>query len=312
MTGVEAMADTLPLYTAVLCAGAAAWLTGGREHELRRARLMFTGGGAAPVEGARTDTRQPAVRLAGLTAAARERWRARSSGRLGPEVLCLPAGCLLALWGASLLPLLGATAAVPAVGRWRRARERRRERERRAAEVIELCGAVTGELRAGRQPGEALLAVSADGLGRHWPLVRAAARFGGDVPRELRRAARAPGAEGLIGIAACWQVAVDGGAGLAAGLDRVGVALRAERDRREHLRAQLASQRTTSAILALLPVVALLLGSGMGADPLRVLLHTPAGLACLLTGGLLEWAGVALTARVLRAAAVPETTEASR
>lgn len=49
----------------------------------------------------------------------------------------------------------------------------------------------------------------------------AAARFGGDVPGALAAAARQAGAEGLLGLAACWRVAVDQGAGLAAGLDRL-------------------------------------------------------------------------------------------
>ena len=49
----------------------------------------------------------------------------------------------------------------------------------------------------------------------------AAARFGGDVPGALAVAARQPGAEGLLGLAACWRVAVDRGAGLAAGLERL-------------------------------------------------------------------------------------------
>jgi tight adherence protein B len=55
-------------------------------------------------------------------------------------------------------------------------------------------------------------------------------------------------------------------------------------------------------MLALLPALGVLLGTGFGADPLRVLLHTPAGLACLLSGGLLEWAGLAWTSRIARSA----------
>ncbi|MGH3325873.1 MAG: type II secretion system F family protein, partial [Streptomyces sp.] len=101
---------------------------------------------------------------------------------------------------------------------------------------------------------------------------------------------------------ACWQVAVEGGAGLAEGLDRVAGALRAERDQREELRAQLAGPRSTAVVLALLPGFGLLLGGAMGAGPLRVLLHSPAGLVCLVVGGLLEWAGLAWVARLVRTA----------
>lgn len=49
---------------------------------------------------------------------------------------------------------------------------------------------------------------------------------------------------------------------------------------------------STVVVLALLPVLALAMGWALGADPLRVLLHTPAGLGCLAVGGLLEGAGL--------------------
>ncbi|KNB49539.1 membrane protein [Streptomyces caatingaensis] len=218
------------------------------------------------------------------------------------ELWCLPAGCAVGLLGGSVLPPLMAGAAVPLVRRRLAARRRQRERGRREDAVIELCGAVAGDLRAGRQPGEAMAAARCDALGPSWPAVTAAARFGGDVPAALREAGRQPGAGGLTGVAACWQVAVDGGAGLAAGLDRVGAALAAERDQREDLNAQLAGTRSTAVMLALLPLLALLMGSALGADPLRVLLHTPAGLGCLALGGFLEYAGLVWTGRIVRAA----------
>ncbi|WP_037663434.1 type II secretion system F family protein, partial [Streptomyces aurantiacus] len=165
-----------------------------------------------------------------------------------------------------------------------------------------------GEVRAGRQPGQALrMAAEAGGgagggLGEARTGVLAAARFGGDVPAALREAARDPGAEGLLGLTACWRVAVDRGAGLAAGLDRLEAALRAERDQRADLRAQLAGSRSTALMLAGLPLLGLLMGAALGADPLRVLFHTGAGLGCLLVGGLLEGAGVWWALRIVRKA----------
>ncbi|NEB63332.1 hypothetical protein G3I61_27310, partial [Streptomyces diastaticus] len=110
------------------------------------------------------------------------------------------------------------------------------------------------------------------------------------------------GAEGLRGLAACWRVAVDQGAGLAAGLDRLEGALRAERDQRSDLRAQLAGARATAVMLAGLPVLGLLLGVALGSDPLGVLLHTGAGLGCLLAGGVLEGLGVWWVTRIVRGA----------
>lgn len=229
---------------------------------------------------------------------------ARAGRRAGAEWWALAGGLVMAVLGASLVPVLTGAAGVPLLRKMQRSRTARRERERRGDEVIALCGVLAGEVRAGRQPGEALLTAVRDtgGLGTAQPGVLAAARFGGDVPGALAGAARQPGADGLRGLAACWRVAVDQGAGLAAGLDRLEAALRAERDQRADLRAQLAGSRSTAVMLAALPVLGILLGTAMGADPLRVLLHTGVGLACLLVGGVLEAVGLWWALRIVRGA----------
>ncbi|MFH8794261.1 type II secretion system F family protein [Streptomyces sp. NPDC017941] len=237
-----------------------------------------------------------------------QRWSARVRGRLGHEVWLLPGGVLTGLLGESLLPLAVAVVGVPLAGRVRGERQARRERERRSRAVIALCGVLAGEERAGRQPAQALQSAAETGvavergLGGAHTGVLAAARFGGDVPGALREAAREPGAEGLVGLAACWRVAVDRGAGLAAGLERLEGALRAERDQEADLRAQLAGARSTALMLAGLPALGLLIGAALGAEPLRVLLHTGPGLACLLVGGLLEGAGAWWALRIVRGA----------
>ncbi|MEU9912527.1 type II secretion system F family protein [Streptomyces sp. NPDC051001] len=272
---------------ALVCAGAAVWLSAGWRSGARRAELLLAGAGGAGGAG-------PPV------------WRRLAGGvrRLGSEWWSVAAGLVPAVLGASVLPLVAGAAAVPLLRRLRLAREARRARDRRADAVIALCGALAGEVRAGRQPGEALLRAARDceGLGETQPAVLAAARFGGDVPGALAGAARQPGAEGLLGLAACWRVAVDRGAGLAAGLERLEAALRAERDQRADLRAQLAGARSTTVMLAGLPVLGLLLGTALGSDPLHVLLHTGPGLGCLAIGGLLEGAGMWWAARIVRGA----------
>ncbi|MFC8230379.1 type II secretion system F family protein [Streptomyces sp. NPDC057287] len=266
------------------CAGLAGGLAVARDPGARRARSLMRRGPA--------DRRGPAVGML---------LRTLFEGRR--EWLCAPVAALLAVLGDSVLPLLAGAVAVPLVRRWLRRRVRRRARERATDAVMTLCGAVVGELRAGREPGEALLAAagSAGALGAAEPAVLAAARFGGDVPGALRQAAAGPGLGGLAGMAACWRVAADGGAGLAAGLARLESALRGERRRREELRAQLAGAWSTVAVLALLPVVGLGLGAALGADPLHVLLHSPGGLVCLAAGGLLEAAGLFWATRIVRA-----------
>ncbi|WP_367043978.1 type II secretion system F family protein [Streptomyces sp. Je 1-332] len=282
---------------AAVCAGGAAWLMVGRDRGRRRASAVLAGGSAPRSE---ASAWQRAVGLAG--------------GRVRHEWWVLAAGAAVALLGESVLPLVLGAAGVPLLRRVRRRRDARLEMERVATAVIALCGELAGEVRAGRQPGEALRAAaggdgpglagtgSGYGLGEARAGVLAAARFGGDVPGALEEAAREPGARGLVGLAACWRVAVDRGAGLAAGLERLEGALRAERDQRADLRAQLAGARSTAVMLAGLPILGLLMGSALGASPLRVLLHTGAGLGCLAVGGALEGVGVWWALRIVRGA----------
>ncbi|MCF3961278.1 type II secretion system F family protein [Streptomyces fuscigenes] len=278
-------------WAAALCAGVAGRLVVAEESRRRRARAVCA---AFPVGPAHRPPFPERVAA----------WCRRRAGKLGREWLCVPVAVLVAVLGASLLPLVAGVFAVPLARRGMRAAGRRRSAERRAEAVVALCGATAGELRAGSQPVRALMDASAatGGLGGDEPAVVAAVRFGGDAPAALRRAAREPGAGGLAGLAACWQVAVDGGAGLAAGLDRLEGALRAEQDQRLALRAQLAGPWSTVVVLAVLPVVGLGLGAAMGARPLRVLLHTPAGLACLVLGLLLEGAGLWWAGRIVKGA----------
>ncbi|WP_306332729.1 type II secretion system F family protein [Streptomyces sp. KL118A] len=285
---------TTAMWTAATatCAGSATWLIARRDHTTHRLRKLLQPHTPQP-------PRTPPWHRLITTARVRTH----------PEWWCLVAGTAVSLLGASVVPLVVGAAGVPLAARARRARDARRDRERRGDAVIALCGELAGEVRAGRQPGEALRltlrepAQAGAGPGTARSAVLAAARFGGDVPEALRSAAQAPGAEGLLGLAACWRVAVDRGAGLAAGLERLEDALRSERDQRADLRAQLAGARSTAVMLAALPLLGLLMGAALGADPLRVLLHTGPGLACLAAGAVLEGVGAWWALRIVRGAA---------
>ncbi|MFE6065938.1 type II secretion system F family protein [Streptomyces sp. NPDC056525] len=273
-----------------VCAVVALWEAVERRRVTGRARMVLAGG----------DAGLPGTLGGPVVWSAAAHWWAVLRGRRA--WLCLPVAGVVAVLGESPLPLVLGVVAVPVVGRRLREAGRRREREARAERVVALCGAVVGELRAGWQPAQALSfgARETGALGDEEAAVLAAARFGGNVPEALRRAAGQDGADGLAGMAACWQVAVDGGAGLAAGLDRLEAALRDHREQRERLRAELAGAWATVAVLAVLPLAGVALGAALGADPLRVLLHTPAGLGCLVVGGALEAAGLWWAARIVR------------
>lgn len=178
-------------------------------------------------------------------------------------------------------------------------RVRRRARGRRdtAARVREGCEALAEELAAGADPERALARVVGD-----WPSVEpvlTAHRVGLDVPAAWRRVAEGSGAggsggaDGLRLVAAAWQVSGRTGQGLAAALSRVAEDLRAAESSRRVVESELASARATGRLVAGLPVVAWLMGSGSGGDPLAWLLGGPAGWVCLALGGGLLLGGLA-------------------
>ncbi|MFD8757166.1 type II secretion system F family protein [Kitasatospora sp. NPDC059577] len=240
------------------------------------------------------------------------RARLRLPEALAPELLALPLGLVAGQATGSPVPVLAAALAVLPLRRWRLRRCLAAEARQRAAAVVELCAGLAGELRGGATPERALhlvttrLAADPDARRRlgDEPLARlAAGRYGGDVPAAFHLLAELPGGSGAAAVAACWRVAADSGAGLAAALDRVAEALRGERALAEEIAGELAGPRTTIAVLAALPGAGLLLGAALGAHPLAVLLHTPAGLGCLAAGAVLEGLGVFWTARIVRSAA---------
>lgn len=181
---------------------------------------------------------------------------------------------------------------------WPRLRLRPRTSSRTQAwqtSTIELCQSLSAELAAGRTPGEALArAISTvdfpdpDALR---PLI-AAARDGGDVPAALTAAAPAQGGEGLLRLAACWEVSVTVGAGLSSLVDRVGSTLRAAQAHRQDVSAQLAGPRTTARMLAALPALGLLMAGSLGMHPLGFLFGSLPGLACLTVGIALDACGL--------------------
>ncbi|MGH3098692.1 MAG: type II secretion system F family protein [Streptosporangiales bacterium] len=187
---------------------------------------------------------------------------------------------------------------------WHRARRSRLERASRDA-IVELCGTLAAELRAGRPPLVALqLATEAlDQTGRElFRGVVTAAERGADVPGAMRTIAARPGCRGMAWLAACWQVGVESGAGLAEAIERLAAALRAEERNRHEVRAQLAAPRATARLLAVLPVIGIVMATGLGQHPVRFLVGSPYGIACLAAGVGIDVLGVMWTSRLARAA----------
>jgi tight adherence protein B len=164
---------------------------------------------------------------------------------------------------------------------WRR-RQEARQAEATAARMVEVCDLLASELASGSPPGAALDEAAA-AMAALRP-VSDACRLGGDVPVALRELARTPGADGLRLLAGAWAVSHRTGAGLAESTRRVADAVRRDQATRRVVAGELSSARATSKLVACLPVMALLMGSGAGADPWRFLVRTPYGLACLGAG----------------------------
>ena len=205
-------------------------------------------------------------------------------------------GVLGSLAAHSAVPsVLAPSAALLLRSRLLRKQLRVAEADQRSA-VVDFCAALRAELQAGRQPSAAI----ADAV---WcrPELRdladacAAPANRWDPADLLTLAARTPGREGLAALAACWRAAERHGVALTEAVGGIEDGLRAEQQRRLSLAAELAGVRATAALLAVLPVFGLALGSALGTNPLRTMLTQPVGEACLLMGLLLEIAGLRWT-----------------
>ncbi len=219
-----------------------------------------------------------------------------------PSAWPLPAAVLAVLGGTvvgtPLVGILAGAAAAAAARGLARARADRRDEVRLDA-LADALGAVAAELRGGRSL-EAATTSSLTGCPD------------GDLVQGLARALRAPAAApaapgtdldvALGRVAAAVLLSGRTGCSLAAVVAAVEDDLRARRRQRQELRSVTAGPRASAALLAGLPLLALAMGGGIGADPWAVLTTTAAGQVLLVVGVCLEAAGLAWSARLVRRA----------
>lgn len=233
------------------------------------------------------------------------RYRRRADWPVLPLVV-LSAGLL----GAVLIGPGGAVAAALGTGtaaaRWRSRRGRRRSAAQ-ATGLVDAVGVLVAELRAGVHPAAAMEAAAAEAVGGVASVLgaaAAAARLGGDVPAVLRGHDDPALRSWLSRLADAWTLAQRHGVPLAELLD----AVRSDVEQRvgfaTDLDARLAGPRATAAVLAGLPVLGLVLGQAVGADPWQVLGGTAAGQVLLVLGTALVCAGLTWSGRIV-ASAVP-------
>jgi tight adherence protein B len=196
-----------------------------------------------------------------------------------------------------LVTALAAALAFAAARSWT-VRAGARRTEDRLRSLTEGLGALGAELRSGRSfdaSTEAAVGACADD----------------ECGAALARALRAPGSAAprddelgaaLERVAAGVLLSARTGCSLAAVAAAVEDDLRAGQRLRQELRTATAGPRASAALLAGLPLLGLAMGSGVGADPWRVLTTTGTGQVLLAVGVALELAGLVWSERLVRRA----------
>ena len=212
---------------------------------------------------------------------------------------CIGVGLVTVLLGVRVGGWVAAFAVVATTALWlvRGARDDRR-RIRRKAAVARAARTLALLLQAGQVPAAALEDAASD-----CPVLAPAAltgRLGGDVAAALRESGRQPGGEGLMRVSAAWRVSERTGAPVADVLSRVAENLRKERHLASVVAAELASARASGRIMAMLPFVAVAVGSIVGANPIAFLFGSSLGEVVFIAGTLLAAAGVVWTERIAR------------
>jgi tight adherence protein B len=228
----------------------------------------------------------------------------RTSRMARPEVPLPVAAAVSSAAVAAVLstPLVvGLTATVAFLGTRSWAKRRRdRRAEERLRSLTEGLGALAAELRSGRS-----FAAATEGA--------VAACADPETGPALARALRAPGSPvssghdadltaALARVSAGVLLSTRTGCSLAAVAAAVEDDLRARHRLRLELRTATAGPRASAMLLAALPVLGLAMGSGVGADPWRVLTTTGTGQLLLVVGVALELAGLSWSGRLVRRA----------
>jgi tight adherence protein B len=108
--------------------------------------------------------------------------------------------------------------------------------------------------------------------------------------------------ERVAAVLAATALADDLGAPLAGVLERLADAVAADAEAEAEVRAAVAGPRATARVLTWLPVLGLLVGTALGAQPVATLLHGGLGAVAAVLGAVLLVVGRAWTQALLRRA----------
>jgi tight adherence protein B len=208
----------------------------------------------------------------------------------------------LLAWGVTgALVVLAGSAAAPRLLAPALDRRRLAERDQQLPDAMER---VADALRAGARPGPALAEVAQQLPSPLGEELRRAVRgldHGEALPSVLDRWANRPDASPAVVLAAsALELGALAGGGLARAVDGVAATLRERRQLQAEVRALATQARTSAWLLAAAPIAFAVLVAGIEPGVLQVLLATPLGLACLLSGLALDAIGVAWMGRIVR------------
>ncbi|MDG4665241.1 type II secretion system F family protein [Mycobacterium sp. 236(2023)] len=211
--------------------------------------------------------------------------------------VCVTTAVLSTPTAAAALALLLATLLLR-----RRLTQRRRRRTEEGTSLQEVLDVLVGELRVGAHPVAAIgIAAQETGgrVARSLETVGARALLGADVAVGLRSEGRSSPSPGHWDrLAVCWHLAQKHGLAVATLMHAAQRDI-AERERfRGRVDAGMAGARATAAILAGLPLLGVLLGHAIGAQPLRFLLSGGAGGWLLVVGTALVCCGLLWSDRI--------------
>lgn len=189
----------------------------------------------------------------------------------------------------AVLGVAGVVVARTAFVQLTRHRERQ-ARERARAQMLEALESLAANLRSGADPVAAL-----GRLAHEFPAMRTvheAAAAHAQVTQAWRNLAQAPGHEMLRDVGTAWTVALKSGAPLASVLEHVISDARREREIDREIQTAVAPARSTALLMAVLPVVALSLGSTLGGSPVTTITTSLLGALSVTVGVVLAAAGV--------------------
>ncbi|MFI6077557.1 hypothetical protein ACIA5C_39110 [Actinoplanes sp. NPDC051343] len=153
--------------------------------------------------------------------------------------------------------------------------------------------------RSARQRAAVERSAALDGLAALAADLRAGLATAAAVTSPLAGATAASGRIGAL-TASVWRLAERTGAPAADLVERIEADARASDRAAASAAAQAAGAQATALLLAALPIGGIGLGMTIGADPVRVLLHTPIGAACAIVAVVLQTAGLLWAERLAR------------